>query len=66
MRPDDSRQFPSATSAADLRRMAMQCAAQAEVTGGDQDERKRLLKMGKALLSLAENEDWLNGKADDT
>jgi hypothetical protein len=66
MRPDESRQFPSVTSAADLRRMAMQCAAQADAADNEPDERKRLLRMRKALLSLAENEDWLNGKADDT
>jgi hypothetical protein len=66
MYPDESRQFPSVVSAADLRRMAMQCAVQADVSTGDLKERKRLLKMRKALLTLAENEDWLNGKADDT
>jgi hypothetical protein len=58
-------QLPSAMSAAELRRLAMQCAAQAD-DEHDREERKRLLKIRQALLTLAENEDWLNGKADDT
>lgn len=54
---------PSPASAAELRRMAMQCAAQAELLNADDDECKKLLKMREALLSLAANEDWLDGKS---
>jgi hypothetical protein len=49
-------------SAAELRRWALQCAAQADdprITG---DERDRLLAMRTALLQLADMEDWLDGK----
>ena len=41
----------------------MQCAAQADMADADETERGRLLKMREALLSLAANEDWLNGKS---
>ncbi|MDT3687384.1 MAG: hypothetical protein RO009_20335 [Pseudorhodoplanes sp.] len=61
MRVETSNHFPAAASAADLRRMAMQCAAQADMPDADETERGRLLKMREALLSLAANEDWLNG-----
>jgi hypothetical protein len=48
-------------NAATLRRWAMQCAAQAEDPHASGDERERLLKMRKALLELAEMQDWLDG-----
>jgi hypothetical protein len=54
--------MPRQKDASELRRWAMQCAAQADdprITG---DERDRLLKMRTALLQLAETEDWLDGK----
>lgn len=63
MRVETSSYFPPVASAADLRRMAMQCAAQANMPDADETERDRLLKMREALLSLAANEDWLNGKS---
>jgi RecB family exonuclease len=63
MRVETSNHFPAAASAADLRRMAMQCAAQADMPDADETERDKLLKMREALLSLAANEDWLNGRS---
>ena len=50
-------------SAAELRRYAMQCSAQANNPRASGGERERLLKMRTALLDLAEIEDWLQGKA---
>jgi len=50
-------------SAADLRRWAMQCGTRANdpmITGAERD---RLLKMQESLLYLAENNDWLEGRA---
>jgi hypothetical protein len=49
-------------SSSGLRRWAMQCAAAADDprTGGD--ERERLLTMRRALLELADAQDWLDGK----
>jgi hypothetical protein len=49
-------------SASDLRRWAMQCNAQASNPLTSGDERDRLVKMRAALLTLAENQDWLDGK----
>lgn len=48
-------------NAAGLRRWAMQCAAEAEDPHATGDERDRLLKMRKALIELAEMQDWLDG-----
>lgn len=48
--------------AEELRHWAEQCASQADdpnITAGD---RERLLKMNKALLELAQADDWLNGE----
>lgn len=56
--------FPPA-SAADLRRWAIQCAAQANDPLMSGDNRDRLLKMRQSLLSLADTEDWLRGKSED-
>jgi len=54
--------MPDTLDAADLRRWAMQCSAEAESDGCSVEERSRLLKMREALLDLAENADWLAGK----
>jgi hypothetical protein len=56
--------FPPA-SAADLRRWAIQCAAQANDPLMSGDNRDRLLKMRQSLLSLADTEDWLRGKIEE-
>lgn len=50
-------------SASDLRRWAMQCAAAADNPRASGDERDRLLAMRKALLELAEAQDWLDGRS---
>jgi hypothetical protein len=40
----------------------MQCAAKAVDPKTKPEERERLLKMRKALLDLANSQDWLDGK----
>lgn len=52
-------------SSSGLRRWAMQCAAAAEDPRASGDERDRLLTMRKALLELANAQDWLDGKDHD-
>jgi hypothetical protein len=49
-------------SSADLRRWAMECYDQAIDPRASGDERDRLLRMRQSLLTLAEEQDWLNGK----
>ena len=50
-------------TAHDLRRWARQCASQANDPNMSAADRERLVKMNKALLDLADAEDWLNGEA---
>jgi hypothetical protein len=54
--------MPDTLNAAELRRWAMQCGAEAETNGCSAEKRSRLLKMREALLALAESADWLDGK----
>ena len=49
-------------SSAGLRRWATQCASAADDPHASGDERDRLLVMRRALLELAEAQDWLDGK----
>lgn len=49
-------------NAAELRRLAMKCAAMADADGCAPEERERLLTMRESLLALAVNADWLDGK----
>jgi hypothetical protein len=49
-------------SASGLRRWAMQCSAAANNPRASGGERDRLLAMRKALLELAEAQDWLDGR----
>jgi hypothetical protein len=49
-------------SASGLRRWAMQCGAAADRPHTSGDERDRLLAMRRALLELADAQDWLDGK----
>ncbi len=49
-------------SSSGLRRWAMQCAAAADDPHASGDERDRLLTMRRALLELADAQDWLDGK----
>ena len=48
-------------SAADLRQWASECAEQARTAMSD-EERRRLTKLCRALLDLADNDDWLSGQ----
>jgi hypothetical protein len=50
-------------TASGLRRWAMQCAASANDPRASGNERDRLLLMRKALLDLADAQDWLDGRA---
>ena len=50
-------------SSSGLRRWAMQCAAAADDPHASGDERDRLLTMRRALLELADAQDWLDGKS---
>ncbi len=54
--------MPDTLNAADLRRWAMQCMAQADDPFCGPEERTRLLTMAESLLSLAESADWLAGR----
>lgn len=54
--------MPDTLNAAELRRLAMQCAARASASACDPEERDRLMKMREALLELARNADWLAGR----
>jgi len=49
-------------SGSGLRRWAMQCFAAARDPHASGSERERLLIMQKALLELADAQDWLDGK----
>jgi hypothetical protein len=48
--------------AADLRRWAIQCAAQATDVFCISSDRERLMQIRESLLALADNADWLAGK----
>jgi hypothetical protein len=52
-------------SSSGLRRWAMQCAAAADDPHASGDERDRLLTMRRALLELADAQDWLDGRGRD-
>ena len=54
--------MPDMLNAAELRRLAMECAARAGGADCAPDERTRLLTMREALLDLAANADWLAGR----
>ena len=49
-------------SSSSLRRWAMQCGAAAGDPHASGDERDRLLTMRRALLELADAQDWLDGR----
>jgi hypothetical protein len=49
-------------SSAGLRRWAMQCASAADDPHASGEERDRLLTMRRALLELADAQDWLDGR----
>jgi len=49
-------------SSSGLRRWAMQCAAAADDPYASADERERLMTIRRALLELADAQDWLDGR----
>jgi hypothetical protein len=49
-------------SASGLRRWAMRCAAAADDPRASDGERERLLTIRRALLELADAQDWLDGR----
>ena len=57
--------MPDTLNAAELRRLAMECAAMADAAECAAEERERLLTMRESLLALADNADWLAGKPTD-
>lgn len=54
--------MPDTLNAAELRRLAIRCSAQAATADCSAAERERLLKMREALLDLAQSADWLAGR----
>lgn len=50
-------------SSAEYREKATQCAKSAVAAAAPQD-RENFLRMEKAYLALAANEDWLNGESE--
>ena len=55
--------MPDTLNAAELRRLAMRCAARAQEIACPAPERERMLRMREALLALAASADWLAGRA---
>jgi hypothetical protein len=49
-------------SGPELRRYAIRCRAQADNPACSEEERRRLMEMHVAFLTLAETADWLSGK----
>ena len=56
--------MPDTLNAAEMRRLAMQCAARASEPNCDAKERERMLRMREGLLEVAANADWLSGRHD--
>jgi len=55
--------MPNTLNAAEMRRLAMQCAARAGQSGLSVDERERMLRMREGLLEVAAAADWLAGRS---
>jgi hypothetical protein len=55
--------MPDTMNAAEMRRLAMQCAARANDVGLAVHERERMLRMREGLLEVAANADWLSGRS---
>jgi len=49
-------------NAAEMRRLAMQCAARAQDSSVSEEERLRLMRMREGLLEIAASADWLAGR----
>jgi len=54
--------MPDTLNAAEMRRLAMQCAARAEDSSVSEEERARLMRMREGLLEVAAAADWLAGR----
>lgn len=54
--------MPDTLNAAEMRRLAMQCAARASEPSCGAKERERMLRMREGLLEVAANADWLSGR----
>jgi len=54
--------MPDTLNAAEMRRLAMQCAARAEESSVSEEERARLMRMREGLLEVAAAADWLAGR----
>ena len=54
--------MPDTLNAAEMRRLAMECAARAGDATCSAEERERLLTMRESLLALAADADWLAGR----
>jgi hypothetical protein len=52
-------------TADELKQWAAKCEQEANQVRLSREERFRLLKMRRALLELAHQQDWLDGKPDD-
>jgi hypothetical protein len=53
---------PDTLNAAEMRRLAMQCAARAQELSVSLEERERLMRMREGLLEVAACADWLAGR----
>ena len=55
---------PNTLNAAEMRRLAMRCAARACDAELSVEERERMRRMRDGLLDVAANADWLAGRRD--
>jgi hypothetical protein len=54
--------MPDTLNAAEMRRLAMRCAARACDVGLTAEERDRMRRMREGLLEVAASADWLAGR----
>ena len=54
--------MPDTLNAAEMRRLAMQCAARAQEANVSAEECARLMRMREGLLEVAACADWLAGR----
>lgn len=54
--------MPDTLNAAEMRRLAMECAARASEPDCGTSERERMIRMREGLLEVAANADWLSGR----
>lgn len=58
----EEKDMPDTLNAAEMRRLAMQCAARASDGALSAEEREQMLRMRDGLLEVAANADWLAGR----